>query len=442
MFGEEIAKELVNFFKEEAAFKNSNGRKYKNLKITDPISKILNSRKHKITKEFLRILRKYLSSQNHDAAIIARAVASIEKDIQEYINLFYDVTHSLMDPNSLDRIQHTIDALNSFKIAKLSISGLGFMLEKIFNYLILENIISQYSDGGFVLSSNGKPLYSVSGTSTSNTGHGVTTDNVITIFGNGERELRMGFSLKAVYNKKTGTWDSSFNKTVYGKKFLIKKGLYPTQDQLQRILYYAANEQAFTVFMAPHKYSRVITNAHTGEIELPPNVKRAKGLDITYEIRAMFVILMFIKGLLGAIFLNDDFVEDIEANRYTPPIFLSFVEQDFFTYKILERLITFFKTDIRQLREIAHISKLNFNFTENQLIDLFLTKKMTESTSANRYDDLLNNKVEYPYLEYAPYSSVMSALSDITRDITVDNLEKFLFRPVNFRFAVNSFLNK
>lgn len=76
------------------------------------------------------------------------------------------------------------------------------------------------------------------------------------------------------------------------------------------------------------------------------------------------------------------------------------------------------------------------NFTTTNLTDLFLTKKMIETTNANRYEDLLNNKVDYPYLQLAPYITVDEILKIITSGLTWSNI----LGSVNFTIPINQFI--
>lgn len=377
---------------------------------------------------------------------------SLKNDVDGYINSFHDVYHLLMDKGSVDRLQHTIDSFNGHFIAKYAISGSGFTFEKFFNYVMLETILAYVLNGEFVVQLGNQQLFTVEGTSASNKGHHLTTDNIITFFDDTINELKIGFSLKATVDKNGA--NSKFSKKVYSDK-LIKsyfQTLYqiPLQEQ-KELLYYLGNEVAFSVFLAPYNYDHVVKNISTGTISMPSNVARAKveNMESLVGLRNIVVMLCLIKGMLGSLFLEENFTEKLQNE--TPPILLSFLEQDYFTYQILEKVLSLVNYDFAsvfsngtnfKMSKVANIKMddLNFNLDKNKLADLFLTKKMIESTNANRYDDLLNNQVDYPYLDIAPYLSLNEALSDVTKDITFKSVRDKILRPVIFHLAINDLL--
>lgn len=377
---------------------------------------------------------------------------SLKNDVDGYINSFHDVYHLLMDKGSADRLQHTIDSFNGHFIAKYAISGSGFTFEKFFNYVMLETILAYVLNGEFVVQLGNQQLFTVEGTSASNKGHHLTTDNIITFFDNTINELKIGFSLKATVDKNGA--NSKFSKTVYSDK-LIKsyfQTLYkiPLQEQ-KELLYYLGNEVAFSVFLAPYNYDHVIKNISTGTISMPSNIAKAKveNIDSLVGLRNIVVMLCLIKGMLGSLFLEENFTEKMQNE--TPPVLLSFLEQDYFTYQILEKVLSLVNYDFAsvllnetnfKMSTVANVKMddLDFNLDSNKLADLFLTKKMIESTNANRYDDLLNNQVNYPYLDIAPYLSINEALSDITKDITFKSVRDKILRPVTFHLTINDLL--
>ena len=443
-FGENLSKEIVEFFKEEALFKNPNSKKYRNLKVEDDLSKLVRLRKGKITKEFQRILTKFLNSRNTQAANVERIIKDFEKDMNSYIKDFNDFFNLILDESSASQLRHIIDAFNGHKIAKYTNSASGSMFELVFNYLLLDTALKRYQGNYLGIEvTNGSydqvPL-GVQGSNVGSTGHGVTTDNIIKLIDKFGKEINMGFSLKAVHNN--GQFNSTFTKTVYGKR--IGNSLF-NKDEKSKLLYYLGNEQASSIFLAPYKYGKVIKNVYTNDYNIPQNNKRKADYSVLLEIRKMFIYLMFVKGLLGSIFLKKDFEDLSEFKKYTPPIILSFVEEDYFTYEILERMVFLSENFVKSENENSSFNSFvtdvleipDFGFTEKNLTDLFITKKMIERTNASRYDDLRYNKVTYPWMDFAPYLSLKEALNDILKIKNYKGLADSLFKPVKFHIPIN-----
>lgn len=439
-------KYFTDFFRQEAILKG-NKKKNLNLSGTSLVKDMITTRKGEITKECKRQLRKYRNSINPLAKDVETILNDIQSGIDSYINSFNDVNHCLLDANSAGRLQHTITAFNGHKIAKYGISGSGFSFEKIFNYLLLDKITKQ-NNGAFEISLNGE-TFIVEGTSSSNKGHEVTTDNVIKILDGVVEKIKIGFSLKATVGKTGAT--SKFSKTIYDSKIgkqgstIIKKyfsSLYniPLEDQ-NELLYYLGNEMAFSVFVAPYSYNWVI-NLTTNETQIPANNAAPVKLDRLVYLRSLIVAIFLLKAMIGSIFLQDDFIAAISEKNYIPPILISFLNEDYFTYEVLERILDIATNNSTQMGKYANVKMDDFGYhlSENKLTDLFLTKKMIESKYANRYDDLINNEVSYPFMDIAPYLSLDEALKDITGDIAFQPIIEKLTRPVNFHIAINELI--
>lgn len=438
---------FIDFFRQEAILKG-NKKKNLNLSGTSLVKEMITTRKGEITKECKRQLRKYRNSINPLAKDVETILNDIQSSVDSYINSFNDVNHCLLDANSADRLQHTITAFNGHKIAKYGISGSGFSFEKVFNYLLLDKIVKQNNNGSFEISLNGE-TFTVEGTSNSNKGHEVTTDNVIKILDGVAEKIKIGFSLKATVGKKGAT--SKFSKTVYNSKIgkngptIIKKyfsSLYniPLEDQ-NELLYYIGNEMAFEVFVAPYSYNWVI-DLSTNEMQIPTNNAAPARLDRLVYLRSLIVAIFLLKAMIGSIFLQDDFIEAISEKNYIPPILISFLNEDYFTYEVLERILNIATNNSTEMVKYANVKMDDFgyNFSEKKLTDLFLTKKMIESKYSNRYDDLINNEVSYPFMDIAPYLSLDEALKDITGDIAFQPIIEKLTRPVNFHIAINELI--
>ena len=455
-FGTIVAQQLVTFFKQEAVHRG-NKQKYKNLNITDPIAALLNNNKGVVTKEFQRILRKYLNHLNSEAPAVKKAVSQMEKDVRDYIKKFHDINNLLLDSNSAETLQHRIDAFNGHNIARYSTSGSGSTFEKIFNYLLLDKAVKQIEGSKFawivkVTNEEGKEEkipYEVFGSSSASSGHGVTTDNVIWIVDKLCNEFTtMGFSLKAT--KTGGKFDSVFKKTVHAKR-LVKPFLWQlfSENRSHQILYYLGNDQAFSVFMAPYRYDKVITKTEEGiQIEMPDWT--TKPFPTTYDsltrIRNIVSYIYLVKGLIGALFDKSDFIEAIETEGYIPPIILSFANEDYFTCEILKRLSSLIGYDDSRteygndkLKDYADVTfnTPNFNFRHEDLKELFLLKKLITTNDENRYNEFYSNKINPNYSSCTTYSSVPELLYEITKGLNIYKVVNEISRPMKFNIPVN-----
>lgn len=81
-------------------------------------------------------------------------------------------------------------------------------------------------------------------------------------------------------------------------------------------------------------------------------------------------------------------------------------------------------------------------FSKKNLTDLFILKKMIESTNANRYQDLLNNGISSIYSNTTPYADINELLTLITNGIQNDVLKKITFGKINFSIPIKNFIGK
>lgn len=177
-------------------------------------------------------------------------------------------------------------------------------------------------------------------------------------------------------------------------------------------------------------------------MQIPANNAAPAKLDRLVYLRSLIVAIFLLKAMIGSIFLQDDFIAAIAEKNYIPPILISFLNEDYFTYEVLERILNIATNNSTQMVKYANVKMDDFGYhlSEDKLTDLFLTKKMIESKYANRYDDLVNNEVSYPFMDIAPYLSLDEALKDITGDIAFQPIIEKLTRPVNFHIAINELI--
>lgn len=450
--GNTIATDLVNFFKDEA-LRKGNKKKYSTLTIYDSVDKLLNNNKQIITKEFQRILRKYFNSYNDQKSTMEAIINTMNKEIKSYIDSFQDINYCLLDSNSINILQHKIDAFNGHNIARYSISGSGSIFEKIFNYLLLEEAAKQLQDGSYVWQVNNNPPQTITGISVANSGHGVTTDNVIKMIDQLGNELKMGFSLKANYNRKFG---STFNKTVHAKRLVNSSvtkdpvivdvmNLFDTNTTNQ-LLYYLGNDQAFSVFRAPILYNTVVTGKPGNyNINYPTNVHTTRPIiyNSLTKVRNVISYIYLLKGLLGSIFGRPNFIQEITSGNYVPPIILSFVTEDYFTCEILQRLSQSIGYNYSNLSDYADTNFYvpDFNFSVESLQQLFLTKKLIASNYGNnRYDELIDNSVDSIYNGLVPYQNLTEALTVVNKDLNIKKVIHEITKPIKFKISINELI--
>lgn len=438
--GNIMGQEIVDFFKQEAQFQGRS-KKYKSLTIQDPVSKLLNSNQNKITKEFQRILKKFFHQLNAWAPQVNQVTDTLRNDVDSFINNYNAIQASLFQELGGVGIDHRIKAFNDHSIAQLAVSGAGSSFEKVFNYIILTNVLQQ--NGDVILNSvNGQKQYKVDGYSAASTGHGVTTDNIITLLDNATKKLTtIGFSLKA-------NASNNFSKTVTPSseiKHIYDMYLAPLSAQeANELLYYLGNEEASNIYLAPYTYDRVIPNIWSNSFVIPPSHNRSnRRYDYLTRIRQALSFAFFVKGMLGSIFLKPDFEQAIKQQGYVPPILLSFLDNDYFTYKILEKILLILKRGVGGISKYTTNTKvraLNFGITESSLKELFVTKKMVEKISANKYENLLNGKVSPIYSQIAPYMTINAALTAAAPDLKYESFVQQILKPIKFNMTISDII--
>lgn len=435
-----MGQDIVNFFKQEAQFQGRN-KKYKTLTIQDPVNKLLNSSQNKITEEFQRILKKFFHQLNAWAPQVNQVTNTLNNDVTSFINNYNAIQASLFQQSGGTGIDHRIKAFNDHSIAKLAVSGAGSSFEKVFNYIILTNILQQ--NGDVILNSvNGQKQYKVDGYSAASTGHEVTTDNIITLLDKATQQLTtIGFSLKA-------NASNNFSKTVASSsemRHIYDIYLAPlSAEEANELLYYLGNEEASNIYLAPYTYDRVIPSIWSNSFVIPPSQNKSnRRYSYLTRIRQALSFAFFIKGMLGSIFLKPDFEQAIKQQGYVPPILLSFLDNDYFTYKILERILSILNRGVSGISKYATNTKvkaLNFGITENSLKELFVTKKMVEKISANKYENLINGKVSPIYSQIAPYMTINAALKAAAPDLTYESFVRQILKPIKFNMTISDII--
>lgn len=312
-FGDEMAKELVDFLKKEAEDQEYK-TKYKKLDPSDTLQKMIKFRKGEVTQVFRQSIEKYYRSHRGQMAEnVTEAFNNFQQEIDDYIVRFNDVGKSIMNQSDLESLKSRIQKLNSHKMAKFAITGSGLQLEEIYNFLVFGALLK---DAHISLNN----INILDGFSQSTFGHELTTDNVIRIINEKTGEVKeIGISLKNNFdsiNQKLGTTftkSSSINLQNILDSLSLKTG--------QSLLYYLYNRVALSQFAAPKKYSRVIKNIAGEQYVIPKSEPISLMSDGMIELYDSYIALCFIKALVGSLFFDSSFdiLIDSIKNR-VPPI--------------------------------------------------------------------------------------------------------------------------
>jgi hypothetical protein len=82
-------------------------------------------------------------------------------------------------------------------------------------------------------------------------------------------------------------------------------------------------------------------------------------------------------------------------------------------------------------------------FKKENLQNLFIAKKLTESNSDNRYNDFYIGELDTEEAEKAKLNlNVMSILENISNTFNIELLKSKLFTAVRYNVPVNNFITK
>ena len=282
--------------------------------------------------------------------------------------------------------------------------------------------------------------------STGTSGHASTSDLEL-IFGEGEERIRIGMSAKAIMSNGKAT-------TTFEKRNVDGSPLPLSSSDYQQMLYVLGNMKALMKFAAPEKYEKVL--GKDGTLKVPNKKLDSLNLPIwIIEIQKWYTYTTFIKGLVGEILNtnpNDNFKVNLEKNlddtkTIIPPVFLAFLEYDYWMYEILENVLILYENQV-DLSENVIFKKFDFSspvfkvFTVKKLTSLFLSKKLTQRTSKSAYEDYYSNGLEEEASMYGVNQTVLQILTEISNTFNATNLAKYLFPKVSYNFAIGDLLKK
>lgn len=447
---------------------DSRRRKDNELMLKDASGRILLTEDEKSYTDVLKKqLTLYYEQNDENAGDVEATVKTFQKQLDEYLNSFKDVQEELMGVNNLEKLQSRIDKLNRHKQAALSISASGFQFEKVFNFLATEQIRKE----GLDVEISGK-TFKIEGSSSSSKSHGMTTDNIITLIDGMGKRIEMGFSLKTSYNTKTLGFDSTFKKTVSLNIKDPKKSFF-SENQMRSILYYLGNARALSIFAAPAVYHGGVVKRDkkngSFKVDMPPlanvNVISIENKKIE-EIRSAYASIAMVKGIMGNIYtmashkgasITETWDTYGKEKDVVPPIFLSFVNDDYWMYEVMENLSAEYKNNFSGLSEYA--KKIAFtnnelkelcgsNFNKESLTHLFVLKKLISKTRRQgtaRYRQLLEDE-KNPYYgdweEYRRWNTVPQLLKEITSSLTLPRLQDFFFGKIDFTIPIDKFVHR
>ena len=341
---------------------------------------------------------------------------------------------------------HTEDAtLPANEVAKLALDksrSSSWMRKYVSSGILFEYILIlyYYANPPKITINNHAQEGKVQSTGTS--GHASTSDLEF-IFEDGEDKIVVGMSAKATMSQGKAT-------TTFEKRNVDGSPLPLSSSDYQQMLYVLGNMKALTKFAAPEKYEKVLGKDGTLKV---PN-KKLSFLDLptwVTEMQKWYTYTTFIKGLVGEILntnSNDNFKDNLKSvSAITPPVFLAFLEYDYWMYEILENVLILYEDQV-DLSENIIFSKFDFSspifkvFTVKKLTSLFLSKKLTQRTTENAYEDYYNNGLEEEASIYGVNQTVLQILTEISDAFNATNLAKYLFPKVSYEFSISNLLKK
>lgn len=409
--GEKIAKNIADNVQKYVSSKESkksewNKHDLKKMKVSELMNTTL------LKKQVINGIMKHWSSKVSEDSYMQNTLQEVIKAIELELKIV------LTPPD--ESAQTLINMIESHAVyynkAQKAIAS-GFLFE----YVLYESLKNGVE---VTLEINGeKQTFILSAKSTGTSDHGFTTDIVLTL-ANAQKEINMGLSLKA--NMKWGRASTNFIKILEGKPFI-------DLNQLDSLLYYFANVKALSIFAAPEKYDKVIGD--NGEINYPQNQPiRVTNLDWIKQIQEKYSYLTFVKGLIGQL-LNEN--PDLKGDFGTePPLFLTFLEYDYWMWEILDEMVKLIKDPSKSdiLKKYISYQEFSWNhpifksFTESNLKDLFLVKKTIEASNEDRYKDFLTNDIDVAAAQKAGISkNLLQLLYDWSNEFNEVALRKILF---------------
>jgi hypothetical protein len=153
--------------------------------------------------------------------------------------------------------------------------------------------------------------------------------------------------------------------------------------------------------------------------------------------------MALVKGLAGQI-VNSPL--DSEGNfTNSPPLFLSFLEHDYWMYEILEALLSLVNSGDSLATYISYMP-LDFNneifnvFHYPKLEELFIQKKLTERIGGSRYEDFVYGELTEEGQLNGSGNTVYKILNDISGTFNSLSLSKALFPTINCNIVISDLL--
>lgn len=349
-------------------------------------------------------------------------------NIENYIQLnkqALDESSKITESN-YSKIRNTFlnSASNSNELSKIVSSG-----------LLYECVLMGYLTTVDSILYNGKKISIKNIKSTGSSGHESTKD-IVTIITDGIKDYEVGMSLKANISK--GQAGTAFHKEVQGKQIL---DLDFNLQEYKELLYILGNIKALSIFAAPDSYPEVVTEEGN---KIPSmDLKPAIMPNWIFDLQFKYAQMALVKGLAGQI-VNSPLDSEGNFTNY-PPLFLSFLEHDYWMCDILEALLSLVNSGDSLATYISYMP-LDFNneifnvFDYPKLEELFIQKKLTERLNSSRYEDFVYGELTEEGQLNGSGNTVYKILNDISGTFNSLSLSKALFPMINCNIVISDLL--
>lgn len=303
---------------------------------------------------------------------------------------------------------------------------------------LFEYVLYVYFNSGIevTVNINGKPTtLQLSAKDTGTSSHESTTD-IVLVLQNGKKNYQLGMSAKA--NMTNGQASNVFHKDLRGKPPITKENDY------KELMYILGNYKALSVFAvdSPETYEKVIDTAD-GEVNIPTmDTLKIVNIDWLYKLQESYTYTTFVKALVGQM-LNDN--PSLEGKlKKEPALWLSFLEYDYWTWEILEAILSLIKENSSLLKQYIKYASFQWedpvfeSLNYDNLKSLFLAKKMTEAKTQNRYQDFLSNDINHSLsLTTGVDKNVVDILTEIHNTFNRKGITNLLFPVVRYSIPIN-----
>lgn len=415
------------------------------------VSSIITKKKQTIIKKYKRIIAIVVSEMYSSHVEVKKEMKKLQDAATDYKNANQDIAHFDMSSKADQQLIDRVDRSTAAGGAVEAITSSGFVLERVLPLFWLDSL--QTSGNNIIIEMDGEQIeVPLKAESASSSLHSTTSD-IYFVIGEAEKNIRVGITAKFNWDNKENDFGKTFHKASLP---LTEEDFFElfecTYSDINALLYFLGNWKALTLFAAPSKYKNVFQNEDDETPDLP-STNQANVLDLSWleTIRKYAANLGLIKAFLGSLFLKGDVqaINDIIANndKLSLPVWISFAQNDYWTYDIISRLIQEGTSDFNNFSKFIQIDQKNWeksslfeNFNEENLQNLFIVKKLIERTSDDRLNDLLHNKVDLDLVNPTKYTKVDDILKIITSSLTFSKLREDLVSGVNYNIAVHNLL--